>query len=67
MQVRCTIFDLARRFALGFLSIDTSGGRGVMAMQFEVPAGNALIFSRPDGSLLVVPEAKPTTRPIAII
>jgi hypothetical protein len=35
-------------------------------MQIEVPAGNALIFSRPDGSLLSVPEARPLTRPIAV-
>ena len=65
--MRCTIVVLARRFALGFSIIDTSGDRGVTIVQFEVPAGNALIFSRPDGSLLAVPEAKPMTRPIAVI
>jgi hypothetical protein len=42
----------------------TEGGRDV---QFEVPAGNALIFSRPDGELLDVPEARPMTRPVAIV
>jgi hypothetical protein len=36
-------------------------------VQFEVPAGNALIFSRPDGVLLDVPEARPMTRPVAIV
>jgi hypothetical protein len=35
-------------------------------VQFEVPAGNALVFSGPDGALLAVPEARPLTRPIAI-
>jgi hypothetical protein len=36
-------------------------------MQFEVPAGNALVFSRADGSVLSVPETHPMTRPIAIV
>jgi hypothetical protein len=35
-------------------------------MQFEVPAGTALVFSRPDGSLLAVPEVRPLTRPITV-
>ncbi|WP_297343464.1 hypothetical protein [Amnibacterium sp.] len=58
---------MARPYALTFPNIDTSGDRGVIAVQFEVPAGNALIFSRPDGSLLAVPEARPMTRPIAVV
>lgn len=35
-------------------------------MQFDVPAGNQLVFSGPDGALLAEPETRPTTRPIAI-
>jgi hypothetical protein len=36
-------------------------------MQFEVPAGNALVFSRPDGSLLPVPQTQPLTRPVTVL
>lgn len=36
-------------------------------MHFEVPAGNTLVFSRPDGSLLDVPQTQPRTCPVAIL
>lgn len=35
-------------------------------MHFDVPAGNTLVFSRPDGSLLDVPQTQPMMRPVGI-
>lgn len=36
------------------------------AMRFEVPAGNTLVFSGPDGAVLAVPQMQSSSRTIEV-